>query len=773
MVDTATIVVGAGEDFFHLGQRDVFVRQTTGQLAVWQFSSSGAIDGNIPLTSGGAAATIDTATLVAGAGEDFFGTGQSDVFLRTAAGQLTVWQVSSSGVVQSTEALTNAGSILWFDSGTTVVGAGEDFLRLTQRDIFLRQSNGQLVIWQLSSSGAINGNIPLTSGGANVTIDTATTAVGAGEDFFGTGQSDIFRREQNGQLVVMQAASTGVISGQLALTNSGSPLWLDTATTVIGAGEDYFGDAQRTIFIRTSSGQLTAWQFSSSGAIDGNQPFTNSGNILWIDSGTTVVGAGEDFLRQAQRDIFLRQSNGQLVIWQFSSSGAIDGNTPLTSGGAAVTIDAATTVVGAGEDFFGTGQSNVFERQASGQLVVCQVANNGAITNTQALTNGGGIMWIDTGTTVVGAGEDFFSLGLHDAFLRQANGQLAVCQFSGSGAINGYQALTGGSGALTIDTATTVIGVGQNFFAGAANHDIFFRLSSGYLFLAGFNASGSQIESAYLYAGGSPISIDTAATVIGTGVDQTTGVPDFTLRYAATGVTATYDVVSGLQPHAALIGGSGSSANGGTALPADNGQSSLVAGASSQQVSVQPTIVASAQSDGSYFVVGTGGNDQLSSKAAQVTLVGNGGSDTYVFDAQNTSETILNGLSANQAVSGTLQFSAGITDRKLWFDRVDGSGVVSASGDDLRINVLGTSRSVMIDNWFASGDTYAQLSQIVLNNGTTLSDLGLDSLVQAMTTYERSYEVSHGGTAFNPASAANPMISDSGVLAAMRNAWHN
>jgi hypothetical protein len=284
-----------------------------------------------------------------------------------------------------------------------------------------------------------------------------------------------------------------------------------------------------------------------------------------------------------------------------------------------------------------------------------------------------------------------------------------------------------------------------------------------------------MIQSGYLVtSNGYTISVDSAASILGTGVDAGhNNALDFTLRLGS-GQTTTYDiyVASGGPPlsNAAMMTSSASAS--GTSGQTGSVDQSLPGTATTSAMPVSG-VATSELTDGSYLVIGTGSNDTLSVDAADAAFVGNGGTDEYVFDHSNYSETILNGLVSGSSASSTLEFTTGATDRDLWFDRVDGTGAVSGSGDDLRIDILGTTRSVIIDDWFAPGDTYAQLSQIVLKDGMTLNDLGLNGLMPAMTTFEQGYAASHGGTAFNPGSAANSQITDPGVLAAMKSAWQH
>lgn len=151
---------------------------------------------------------------------------------------------------------------------------------------------------------------------------------------------------------------------------------------------------------------------------------------------------------------------------------------------------------------------------------------------------------------------------------------------------------------------------------------------------------------------------------------------------------------------------------------------------------------------------GTSGNDILVGGIGPDTLVGKGGNDTYRFDAIQTSEIVVNGSEASTGPLGTLQFTASNPDQ-LWFER---------EGNDLTIDVLGTERKVTVQNWY--GPPQAQLGSIQANN-LVLENNRVDALVQAMAEFASA----HGGGAFNPATVASN-ITDTGVLAAVNNNWH-
>jgi hypothetical protein len=132
---------------------------------------------------------------------------------------------------------------------------------------------------------------------------------------------------------------------------------------------------------------------------------------------------------------------------------------------------------------------------------------------------------------------------------------------------------------------------------------------------------------------------------------------------------------------------------------------------------------------------------------------------------------INNGVSTTNSANGTLFFGHGIADNQLWFDRVDNSGTISTSGNNLRIDIMGSTTSMTINGWYIGGSsTYEQLSEFQLSDSGLKLDSQLANLVSAMATFETNYAAAHGGTAFDPTSVSS--ISDTTVLSAVSSDWH-
>ena len=154
-------------------------------------------------------------------------------------------------------------------------------------------------------------------------------------------------------------------------------------------------------------------------------------------------------------------------------------------------------------------------------------------------------------------------------------------------------------------------------------------------------------------------------------------------------------------------------------------------------------------------VVGSAYNDVLEGHgvSAASTLTGNGGYDTYLYAATDGQVAINNGVTGLEYASGALDFTGGLTDQNLWFVQ---------SGNNLVVDVLGTSDQLTVNNWYANA--HSQVAEVTA--GSLKLDTQLATLVQAMATYAGAH------TSFNPqASAAMP--TDATLQTTIAAAWHN
>jgi len=121
-------------------------------------------------------------------------------------------------------------------------------------------------------------------------------------------------------------------------------------------------------------------------------------------------------------------------------------------------------------------------------------------------------------------------------------------------------------------------------------------------------------------------------------------------------------------------------------------------------------------------LVGTLFNDVLSGDAGANTFDGRGGSDTYVFGANFGNDTITESVSGDGDVD-TLRFDS-VGPERLWFER---------RGNDLRIDVAGSTDSVTVMGWYSGASTNpATQMERILAGGKMLQADQVNALVGDM-----------------------------------------
>jgi hypothetical protein len=179
-----------------------------------------------------------------------------------------------------------------------------------------------------------------------------------------------------------------------------------------------------------------------------------------------------------------------------------------------------------------------------------------------------------------------------------------------------------------------------------------------------------------------------------------------------------------------------------------------------QLASLLTSAIDNASNTTGYSAKSVSANDATISGAATVnTLIGAGTNDTYVMNATDQSDTIINGSSATAGPTNILDINAANHDQ-LWFKQ---------SGKNLVIDVLGTNQEIVVQNWF--GSSSAQLQTIAGNDSYTLTTANVQNLVQAMATF------SGANAGFNPAAAVNTSLANAAygetLTLAVVNAWHH
>jgi Ca2+-binding RTX toxin-like protein len=156
---------------------------------------------------------------------------------------------------------------------------------------------------------------------------------------------------------------------------------------------------------------------------------------------------------------------------------------------------------------------------------------------------------------------------------------------------------------------------------------------------------------------------------------------------------------------------------------------------------------------GTNTLLASGASDTLVAGSGTDTLAATGGGASYQFATGDGQATIVNGAPGSTSASNELDFGGGIADNDLW---------LLQRGNDLQIDVMGTSSAITIANWFASAGN--QLQEITA--GGLKLDSQVSQLVQAMATYAAN------NPGFDP-TAVTQAPNDPNLQNAIAAAWHH
>ena len=150
------------------------------------------------------------------------------------------------------------------------------------------------------------------------------------------------------------------------------------------------------------------------------------------------------------------------------------------------------------------------------------------------------------------------------------------------------------------------------------------------------------------------------------------------------------------------------------------------------------------------------GNNTFDDGGGNDVLNGGGGYDTYKFGA-TFGQTVINNYASDHDGSayGEIDFASGVAADQLWFQQ---------SGNNLKIDLLGTNNSITVNNWYAS-DQRNQVESVHSGDGQII-DAQLQQLVGAMATYAAN------NPGFNPTQVSQ-MPTDTSLQSALAAAWHH
>ena len=242
-----------------------------------------------PDGSGGTAVSV---TPGAGAPDDFFGAGTSDILWQDNAGDVAIWQMAGAAITANP--LVGAAPSNWQIAGTG------DFNGDGMSDILWQDTEGDVAIWQMDGAAIIAN--PLVA-----TVPSNWHIAGTG-DFNGDGNSDILWQDSSGDVAIWQMNGGTVIANPIVAT-------VPSNWHIAGTG-DFTGDGMSDILWQDNAGDVAIWQMDG-GTVVAN-PLVASG----VPSNWHIAGTG-DYNGDGMSDILWQDSAGDVAIWEMNGGTVI------------------------------------------------------------------------------------------------------------------------------------------------------------------------------------------------------------------------------------------------------------------------------------------------------------------------------------------------------------------------------------------------------------------------------------------------------------------
>jgi pro-kumamolisin-like protein/VCBS repeat protein len=292
--------------------------------------------------------TINVANLVSGWNErasthDFNGDGESDILWRDTSGNVAIWEMNGTTVLNAaTSFVANVGGT-W-----TIAGTG-DFNGDGKSDILWHDTSGNVAIWEMNGTAVLN---PATSFVANV--PGGWSIVGTG-DFNGDGKSDILWRDTSGNVAIWEMNGTTVLNPATSFVANVANNW-----SVFGNG-DYNGDGKSDILWHDSSGNVAIWEMNGTTVLNPATSFV--GNV----SGTWAIAGTGDFNGDGKSDILWHDGSGNVAIFEMNGTTILN---PATS--FVANVPGTWSIYGSG-DYNAAGKSDVGWRDGSGNVAIWEM----------------------------------------------------------------------------------------------------------------------------------------------------------------------------------------------------------------------------------------------------------------------------------------------------------------------------------------------------------------------------------------------------------------
>jgi hypothetical protein len=201
--------------------------------------------------------------VVFGFSHDFNGDGYSDLLWRDTSGNVAIWEMNGTTILNQATSFVGNVAGNW-----SVFGTG-DFNGDGNSDILWRDTSGNVAIWEMNGTSVLNVS---TSFVANVPGNWSIVGTG---DFNSDGYSDILWQDTSGNVAIWEMNGTSVLNASTSFVANVSSNW-----STFGSGV-YDGGGKSHIVWHDSSGNVAIWKMNGTSILNASSSFVANVPGTW------------------------------------------------------------------------------------------------------------------------------------------------------------------------------------------------------------------------------------------------------------------------------------------------------------------------------------------------------------------------------------------------------------------------------------------------------------------------------------------------------------
>jgi hypothetical protein len=288
-------------DFNGDGYSDIAFRDTFGDVAIWLMNGTTILNANTSFVANGLGSTAIVGQ------RDFNGDGFADLLLRdtrVTAG-VYIWEMNGTTILNRDSSSISGVQSIPFN--WSIVGTG-DFNGDGPGDILWQDTTGNVVIWEMNGTTILNQNTSFVA-----TVPGQWSIKGTG-DFNGDGMSDILWQDTSGNVAIWEMNGTTILNANTSFIATVPGQW-----SIKGTG-DFNGDGTADILWQDTSGNVAIWEMNGTSVLNANTSFVAQVPGQWL------IQLTGDYNGDGMSDILWQDTFGNVAIWEMNGTAVLNAN---------------------------------------------------------------------------------------------------------------------------------------------------------------------------------------------------------------------------------------------------------------------------------------------------------------------------------------------------------------------------------------------------------------------------------------------------------------